>query len=489
MLGEFCDYIQNGRQIILKYVEELMSFEQPIQLAILSAVIKMFIRDPVEMEQLLNTVLETLTTQSDDPDLRDRAYAYWRLLSKGVGVENMKKIVHGHQAEITTVSSFSDAMTIADLRKSINTAAAVFGMPFHSFLPPYGFVNEDVSDDEDEDDGNVSENNAQCVTEQAATGPQKRVNQGSSATTAAKHTDPLDDLLGGQVATSTAPQGSAPKGQSSLFDTDSLFGTQKTDQPPTSLPPLVLQDGNTGISVHCQVVDGPAISIALVNRRPTSVDEPILQINRNLMGFAPGANFTQLVPSIPAGETRHVKFPLKVSEQHFDDKSTALEVAIKGRDVPPLIFKVDVPPEKMLTRTAPLDEPNFMAQWQTLDQSRETRQLLMDVGASMIASPSRRQTLERLGFLFVTSERERDKRLSCYAKVTTALGMHGLVEIALDKTFPEQSYVCLRSHHTSFVMPVVMRIIRSAFQTQQGSVPPAAGARVINASTLDDLFA
>ncbi|RHW68592.1 adaptin complex 1 subunit [Trypanosoma brucei equiperdum] len=145
MLGEFCEFVENGMDIIRKYIEELMLHEPPVQLSILSAVIKMFLRDPQGMEPTLNTVLDALTTQSSDPDIRDRAYAYWRLLSKGIGVAKMKEIVHGHHAAVAVESTFSDAMTMGDLLKSINTAAAVFARPAQSFLPPYGFVTETVA--------------------------------------------------------------------------------------------------------------------------------------------------------------------------------------------------------------------------------------------------------------------------------------------------------------------------------------------------------
>lgn len=150
MLGEYCDFVENGKQIIERFIDTLMEQEQSAQLAVLSAAVKMFLRNPEEMEPQLNRVLECITTRSDDADVRDRAFAYWRLLSNGVTVEQMKKIVHSQVAPISVDRTFSDAMSMADLKKSVNTAAVIFAKPYQSFLPPYGFANDGDDDEEDE---------------------------------------------------------------------------------------------------------------------------------------------------------------------------------------------------------------------------------------------------------------------------------------------------------------------------------------------------
>nr|CCC93918.1 putative beta-adaptin, fragment [Trypanosoma congolense IL3000] len=211
MLGEFCEFTENGVDIIHKYIEELMMHEPSVQLSVLSAVVKMFLRDPQRMEPVLNTVLDALTTQSSDPDIRDRAYAYWRLLSKGIGVAKMKQIVHGQQTAVAVESTFSDAMTMGDLLKSVNTAAAVFAKPAQSFLSKYGFVDGEGSED-DEEDGEPCSGQQEDESQAAAQPPlfdagvpdlfQSQVGSNSVAQppSAVSHKDPLEGLLGGAAA-------------------------------------------------------------------------------------------------------------------------------------------------------------------------------------------------------------------------------------------------------------------------------------------------
>ena len=42
---------------------------------------KLFLKRPADTQQLVQSVLSLATQESDNPDLRDRGYIYWRLLS------------------------------------------------------------------------------------------------------------------------------------------------------------------------------------------------------------------------------------------------------------------------------------------------------------------------------------------------------------------------------------------------------------------------
>ena len=43
--------------------------------------IKLFLKKPDESQKLVQKVLQAATAENDNPDIRDRAYVYWRLLS------------------------------------------------------------------------------------------------------------------------------------------------------------------------------------------------------------------------------------------------------------------------------------------------------------------------------------------------------------------------------------------------------------------------
>ena len=52
-------------------------------MAILTASVKLYLRLEDEAEDLVTKVLKMATDDSDNPDLRNRGYIYWRMLSDG----------------------------------------------------------------------------------------------------------------------------------------------------------------------------------------------------------------------------------------------------------------------------------------------------------------------------------------------------------------------------------------------------------------------
>ena len=52
-----------------------------MQLQLLTATVKLFLKRPSEAQEMVQQVLGLATQDSDNPDLRDRGFIYWRLLS------------------------------------------------------------------------------------------------------------------------------------------------------------------------------------------------------------------------------------------------------------------------------------------------------------------------------------------------------------------------------------------------------------------------
>jgi len=46
-----------------------------------TAAVKLYLKKPEESEALIQSLLKMATEEADNPDLRDRAYIYWRMLS------------------------------------------------------------------------------------------------------------------------------------------------------------------------------------------------------------------------------------------------------------------------------------------------------------------------------------------------------------------------------------------------------------------------
>lgn len=59
----------------------LKLLQTKVQLQLLTATVKLFLKKPNENQDLVQRILQTATTECDNADIRDRAYVYWRLLS------------------------------------------------------------------------------------------------------------------------------------------------------------------------------------------------------------------------------------------------------------------------------------------------------------------------------------------------------------------------------------------------------------------------
>lgn len=83
IIGEFAQRIDNADELLSYLLDNFLDEPVPVQLQLLTAAVKLFLKKPglPEAQTMISTVLTAATQQSDNPDLRDRAYLYWRLLS------------------------------------------------------------------------------------------------------------------------------------------------------------------------------------------------------------------------------------------------------------------------------------------------------------------------------------------------------------------------------------------------------------------------
>ena len=62
-------------------LETFLEEAESVKLALLTASVKLYLKKPEEGEDIIQKVLQMATEESDNPDLKDRAYIYWRMLS------------------------------------------------------------------------------------------------------------------------------------------------------------------------------------------------------------------------------------------------------------------------------------------------------------------------------------------------------------------------------------------------------------------------
>jgi vesicle coat complex subunit len=132
IIGEYAEKISNAGEILSGFVDSFAEEFTQTQLQILTAVVKLFLKRPDQSQGLVQKVLQAATAENDNPDIRDRAYVYWRLLSSDP--QTAKNIVLSDKPPITsTIQSLPPAL-LEQLLTELSTLASVYHKPPEAFL-------------------------------------------------------------------------------------------------------------------------------------------------------------------------------------------------------------------------------------------------------------------------------------------------------------------------------------------------------------------
>ncbi|OAX79433.1 hypothetical protein ACJ72_06252, partial [Emergomyces africanus] len=127
IIGQYADRIENSDGFLQDYLSTFHDETVEVQLALLTATVKLFIQRPTKGQQLVPQVLKWCTEETDDPDLRDRGYMYWRLLS--TDPTTARTIVMGEKPPITAESEKLNPATLEELCLNVGTLATVYLKP------------------------------------------------------------------------------------------------------------------------------------------------------------------------------------------------------------------------------------------------------------------------------------------------------------------------------------------------------------------------
>lgn len=108
IIGEYAEKIDNADELLGVFLEAFKEESYPVrvtrsfslsssltrlqvQLQTLTAIVKLFLKKPDESQAVVQRVLQAATKDCDSPDVRDRAYIYWRLLSSDPAAAKVSK--------------------------------------------------------------------------------------------------------------------------------------------------------------------------------------------------------------------------------------------------------------------------------------------------------------------------------------------------------------------------------------------------------------
>eukprot|EP00285_Hemiselmis_virescens_P003022 CAMPEP_0173411922 /NCGR_PEP_ID=MMETSP1356-20130122/78300_1 /TAXON_ID=77927 ORGANISM="Hemiselmis virescens, Strain PCC157" /NCGR_SAMPLE_ID=MMETSP1356 /ASSEMBLY_ACC=CAM_ASM_000847 /LENGTH=489 /DNA_ID=CAMNT_0014373745 /DNA_START=35 /DNA_END=1500 /DNA_ORIENTATION=- len=132
IVGQYAERIDNAQELLESFVDEFDQADADVQLQLLTATVKLFLKKPDSSQALVKRVLGLATTGSMNPDLRDRGYIYWRLLSSDP--EKAKIVVLSEHGGVAHDSEKLDSALLDGLLSQLSTLASVLHKPASSFI-------------------------------------------------------------------------------------------------------------------------------------------------------------------------------------------------------------------------------------------------------------------------------------------------------------------------------------------------------------------
>ena len=158
IIGEYSDRIEGAENQLIKFIDNLKEEPYVIQINILDSATKTFLKcQSEESYNILNQVFDFCTKECEDPDVRDRGYMYYRLMT--IDPQIASKIIVNEKPRINEdVSGFDDNL-LAILMDNLGTMATIYEKPPEAFVKKTKekFFEDDNEDEYEETQFNINE--------------------------------------------------------------------------------------------------------------------------------------------------------------------------------------------------------------------------------------------------------------------------------------------------------------------------------------------
>lgn len=145
ILGEYSNLIENVDTLLDPYLDTFQDEMPEVQHQILSAFVKVYVRNPEETRDQLQFVLNEATKETVLPDIRNRAMIYWRLLSL-LDVDIAKNAVIFQKVTMVDPEEHFDASVLEELIRNMGTVSGVLHIVPSDFVKRVKYLPEDEDD-------------------------------------------------------------------------------------------------------------------------------------------------------------------------------------------------------------------------------------------------------------------------------------------------------------------------------------------------------
>ncbi|XP_017771576.1 PREDICTED: AP-1 complex subunit beta-1 [Nicrophorus vespilloides] len=393
IIGEYAERIDNADELLDSFLEGFADENAQVQLQLLTAVVKLFLKRPAHTQALVQHVLSLATQDSDNPDLRDRGFIYWRLLSTDPAAA--KEVVLADKPLISEETDLLEPTLLDELICHISSLASVYHKPPTAFVEGRSAgirktlpIRQGSTEETATATTSTTANEATVIPSQdSLIGDLLSMDIGSSVAAPPAQAAPTSsniDLLGGGLDIllgGGAPDVAPPPASSNTGLLGDIFGISSSPTlytpPKTCWLPAEKGKGLEIMGTYSRRNGQISMDLTFTNKAMQAMNGFAIQFNKNSFGIAPASplNIGTLQPSqsLETGLALNTTGPV----QRMDPLMN-LQVAVKN-NVDVFYYACTVPIQILFADDGQLDKRFFLTTWKDIPAANEIQYTLNDV--------------------------------------------------------------------------------------------------------------
>ena len=452
IIGEYAERIDNADELLDTFLETFEEEDPAVQLQLLTATVKCFLKNPEETQDMVQRVLDLATEESDNPDLRDRGFIYWRLLS--TDPEAAKLVVLGDKPVIEDDTFRLEPNLLNVLVGQIATLSSIYHKPPEAFVVRakrgpsggddlgVGDVGEEIEEGDEEEDYE-DEND---------------VNNGVGG-------GDLLDMGGLSVnnnASVAAPAGPAGGG-GGMGD---IFGAPTpaaaAPEPPARMSKVCAPEKSGGIELWAGFRKAGGSVVLELDVRNVSSNVPVsnlaIQLNKNSFGLSPANQQIVCNPPIPVGGSGRHSVELAINPNMLaqvpagQPASPQIQVALKNITTGLVFyFAANFALEALFSVDGALERAAFIESWKSIDDKKELYGTVSDLppASTDIDQVAAKFKLHRIFLIARRPVPNAEGQEVAYFSMRTTTGMVFMAELTFKKGV-NAAKVCIKTENVAY---------------------------------------
>jgi len=427
IIGEYAERIDNADELLDNFLETFEEEDPSVQLQLLTATVKCFLKNPEDTQDMVQRVLDLATEESDNPDLRDRGFIYWRLLS--TDPEAAKLVVLGDKPVIEDDTFKLEPNLLNTLIGQIATLSSIYHKPPEAFVvraSGRGVMNLGVADSSDV----IEEGDEEDYEEDED-----------------ENDDPVDLLDMGGMGLDAIPAGS------------DLFGSSNPQsEQEIRMVKACTAEKSGGIDIYAgfrQVNGTVLMELEFSNISSTTpLSSLAIQLNKNAFGLSPVNQQIVCNPPVEIGLNGKATVQLVANRSMLSPSaagqpaSPQIQIAVKNMATSQVfyfaaIFNLDA----LCSSGGQLDRATFIETWKNIDDGNELISTISDLPSTDIDAIQAK--FEIYNIFFIARRQAMEGQEVVYFSMKTLTGMDFLVELTF-KVGINACKICIKTESTSY---------------------------------------